>query len=312
MTAASITIITVDKCQIIAKHNYRITNVFSVALLTRLIWLIAIVLGLPLLLHNDIFTLHSDQSHFCFTSFCRLDLSGLIPPPSTNSGPLPLLNILVQPTALMLYFSILYFIPLLIIITSHSKTYLYLFQHRHRYSHVHDLQKRIRTSDREAVRMLSVLVVIFGLLWLPFHLIQIASQFMHPLQQDEPQLQLWTVLYIVGRQLTILATCFTPIVYLLFSRPLREQFSNHIGMVYQSILQRSFHKAHTRNYGISCNSTSSTSSSSSTNSSSTNATASSTTYTIPTTASNSEGGNCKKNSLQKLLPENREVNLGLV
>ena len=144
VTATSITILAVDKCQsICAKHNYRITNVFSMALLTKLIWLISIILCLPIILYSSMISVSSNAQFGppqWSSTVCRLNLFS--PNSSKDNITRSSLVSLIHPLVLVLYFCILYLVPLMITIISHGKTYLHLLQHSHRYSHVHDLQKR--------------------------------------------------------------------------------------------------------------------------------------------------------------------------
>ncbi|KAI2797808.1 Neuropeptide FF receptor 2 [Blomia tropicalis] len=215
VTAASITILAVDKCQSIGvKHNYRITNVFSVGLLSKLIWLIAILLSIPNMMYGETSSLVSDSGRWS-TTMCRVDLSPLV-----TSSRSPIATI-VHPCVLLLYVSILYVGPLMIIIVSHCKTYLYIFHNSHHHSHAHDLQKRIRTSDREAVRMLSVVATTFTITWLPLHVVQVVSQMAGMLidsNMTDQQTRFWSMCYMVTRLIALLSLCLTPILFVTFNR----------------------------------------------------------------------------------------------
>lgn len=248
------------------------------------------------MMYGETSSLVSDSGRWS-TTMCRVDLSPLV-----TSSRSPIATI-VHPCVLLLYVSILYVGPLMIIIVSHCKTYLYIFHNSHHHSHAHDLQKRIRTSDREAVRMLSVVATTFTITWLPLHVVQVVSQMAGMLidsNMTDQQTRFWSMCYMVTRLIALLSLCLTPILFVTFNRSAGEQLIEHLYTIV-GLVQPTTSNYHRRTFGQtnSCTSSSSSSSSSSTSSSSSSSTS-------------SEQDNCSNNSLQKLLQngvnETRETN----
>lgn len=280
ISSVSLSILAVDQCQsLCAKPNSRLTNVFSPAFLSKLLWAIAVLLCLPTILYSSKLTLDvpSDTpSSVGWCTVCRLDVSSLVASGSAPGSQSSALSRWLNSLLLVVYLCTLFLIPLLISTVSHGKTYLHLLEHRHRYSHVHDLQKRIRTSDREAIRMLTIVLILYTLTWLPSHLAQILWHTTRPWEPSfsEHTARLWSIILLGSRQVTLLGTSLLPVVYLFFGRSLRENFFNHLYTVLY-LCRPSFNGYHLRQSGA--NRQFSTDSSSS--------------------------ADCKTNSLQKLLSD---------
>lgn len=218
-------ILAVDKCQSICfKPSYRITNKISVVVIVRLVWLLSLLTVVPVWLYTRVqvtpecdsrwpllctISVQGSTSHFSWLNQTRLHLSLLI-----------------------LYIGLSYLLPLLLTIIVYSKIYCHLYRHRQQYSHVHDLQKRIRKSDRETVRMLLFIVLLYALTWAPIHLVHILHHTADLAQHT--RLALLSIQY-----LKTLFTCISPIIYICFKHKIREKLGSTIRSSFSRFSQRS-------------------------------------------------------------------------
>lgn len=289
-TAVSITILAVDKWQSISR-SARITNTSSMKVISFSIWSVGLLFALLILLFSDtipVVITDSPTPHDDPLTVCRLDFFSFASHP--NVWLASSFNLLL----LLAFMAILFVVPLVIATASHSKTYLHMVKGTH-YSHVHDLQKRIRASDKEAVRMLTFALVIFACCWLPWHALQtgwfacalLQSAGLHSSTISEWAAQLWSVAFFLARQAILLSTILMPLAYLLFGHSIRKQFFCHVCSLL-CLICPFLKKYHPGPFGPN-GSQSSQSSTSSTTSSAIGST-------------RDASSEVKKNSLQKLLP----------
>lgn len=288
-TAVSITILAVDKWQSISR-SARITNTSSMKVISFSIWSVGLLFALLILLFSDTLPVDitdSPTAHDPLT-VCRLDFFSFAAHPSVWLA--STFNLIL----LLAFMAILFVVPLVIATASHSKTYLHMLKGTH-YSHVHDLQKRIRASDKEAVRMLTFALVIFALCWLPWHVLQtgwfasalLQSAGLHSSSISEWAAQLWSVAFFLARQAILLSTILMPLAYLVFGHSIRKQFFCHVCTLL-CLICPFLKKYHPGPFGPN-GSQSSQSSTSSTTSSATGS------------GARVDAAEVKKNSLQKLL-----------
>lgn len=284
-----ITILALDKWQSVSRHA-RITNTSSMKVISFGIWSAGLLFALLILLFSDTIPVEITDTptthHTSPLTVCRLDFFSFAAAP--NVWLASAFNLIL----LLAFMCILFVLPLVIATASHSKTYLHLLKGS-QYSHVHDLSKRIRASDKEAVRMLTFALVIFALCWLPWHVLQTGwftsslFQKTHSGSISEWGAQLWSVAFFLARQAILLSTILMPLAYLVFGHSIRKQFLCHAYTLLR-ILCPFLNKYPPGPFGPN-GSQSSQSSTSSTNSS-------------LTTTNAIVGAEVKKNSLQKLLP----------
>ena len=151
------TIIAIDRYQAINTRFYRrISNVLPINITIKLIWVVAFIFSTPELIYNSLVEYKLVNTTRCNTVY---------PEPKH----------LYKRIITLLTFSTQYLIPLMITTVAYIKIINKICRKYRRRDH--DIQKRIKKTDKKIIKMLAIVVLVFSICWLPLNIFHLYAVF---------------------------------------------------------------------------------------------------------------------------------------
>jgi hypothetical protein len=199
-------VIAIDRYQAINSRFYkRISNVLPISITISLIWIISFLFSIPELLFNKLVE---------FKFLNRIRCRAIYPEPQ---------NVYRQIITLVIFFT-QYIIPLMITTIAYIRIG---YQIRRQYIfRENDIQKRIKRSDQKITKMLSIVVIVFAICWLPLNCFHIYAEYsLEVIRYD-------SVLFFSCHMLAMSSVCYNPFIYFGLNRHFRNKIKKLFGFVF--------------------------------------------------------------------------------